>query len=109
MRGMREIRKASGRIAFWVLLAVVVPVSLANAQPAEFRDFSGTVSAITSDKMVIDNRRGDRVSFVRSDTTAVTGVKQSWQAIKVGDSVTVSWKMTDQPRIAHKVVVLPAK
>jgi len=106
---MRQIRKASGRIALLALLAVVMPALLARAQSAEFRDFSGTVSAISKDKMVIDNRRGDRVSFVRAETTTVTGAKQTWQAIAVGDSVSVSWKMTDQPRIAHKVVVLPAK
>ncbi len=106
---MRKIWKVSGRIASLALLAVVVPALLASAQSTEFRDFSGTVSAITSDKMVIDNRRGDRVSFVRTDKTRVTGAKQSWQAIEVGDAVSVAWKMTDQPRIAHKVVVLPAK
>jgi len=106
---MRKIRKVSARIGSLALLAVVVPALLADAQPAEFRDFSGTVSAISKDKMVIDNRRGDRVSFVRTDKTRVTGAKQSWQAIEVGDSVSVAWKMTDQPRIAHKVVVLPAK
>jgi hypothetical protein len=103
------MRKAPGRIALRALVALAVPLLLANSASAEFRDFSGTVSEITSDKMVIDNRRGDRVSFKRSEATTVTGAKQSWQAIQVGDSVSVSWTMTDKPRIAHKVVVLPSK
>jgi hypothetical protein len=108
---MRGMRKVSGRLAVaWpALIALALPLLVANAASAEFRDFSGTVAEITSDKLVIDNRRGDRVSFKRSDATTVTGAKQSWQAIEVGDSVSVSWQMTDQPRIAHKVVVRPPK
>ncbi len=62
---------------------------------------------ISGDKMVIDNRRGDRVSFRRSEATKVSGAKKSWGAIERGDRVNVSWKMVDEPRVAHKVVVMP--
>ena len=106
---MRGMRKVSDRVALLSLIALALPLLVANPASTEFRDFSGTVAEITSDKLVIDNRRGDRVSFKRSEATAVTGARQSWRAIEVGDSVSVSWKMTDQPRIAHKVVVLPPK
>ena len=103
------MRKISGWIAVWMLIAVALPLILANQASAEFREFSGTVGEISGDKMAIDNRRGDRVSFRRSEATTVTGAKQSWQAIEQGDRVSVSWKMVDEPRIAYKVVVMPPK
>ena len=105
------MRKVSGRIAVRVLIAValVLPLILSNEASAEFREFSGKVTGISGDKLVIDNRQGDRVAFSRSEATTVTGEKQSWQAIEPGDWVSVSWKMVDKPRIAYKVVVMPPK
>ena len=103
------MRKVSGRIALLALIALALPLILPSAASAEYRDFSGTVAEISGDKMVIDNRRGDRVSFKRSEATTVSGAKTSWGAIKEGDRVSVSWKMVDKPRIAHKVVVKPPK
>ncbi len=101
------MRKISGRIAVRVLIAVALPLILSNEASAEFREFSGKVTEISSDKLVIDNRQGDRVSFGRSEATTVTGAKKRWQAIEKGDWVSVSWKMVDKPRVAHKVVVMP--
>ena len=103
------MRKVSSRVAALALIAVALPLILSSAASAEFRDFSGKVTEISGDKMVIDNRRGDRVSFRRSEATTVTGAKTSWGAIEVGDRVSVSWKMVDKPRVAHKVVVKPPK
>ncbi len=103
------MRKISGRAAVRVLVAVALPLILSTQASAEYREFSGKVSEISGDKLVIDNRRGDRVSFSRSEATVVKGAKTSWQAIEEGDSVSVSWKMVDNPRIAYKVVVMPPK
>ncbi len=103
------MRKVSGRIAMQALIALALPLILSSDASAEFREFSGKVTEISGDKLVIDNRQGDRVSFRRSEATTVKGEKQSWQAIKPGDWVSVSWKMVDQPRVAYKVVVMPSK
>jgi hypothetical protein len=103
------MRKISGRTAVGVLFAVALPLILSNEASAEYREFSGKVTEISGDELVIDNRQGDRVSFRRSGATTVTGAKKSWQAIEQGDSVSVSWKMVDKPRIAHKVVVKAPK
>ncbi len=103
------MRKISGGFAVWVLIAVALPLMFSIQASAEFREFSGKVSEISGDKMVIDNRQGDRVSFRRSEATTVRGAKKSWQAIERGDWVSVSWKMVDRPRIAYKVVVTPPK
>ena len=103
------MRQVSGRIAVQVLIAATLALILSSDASAEFREFSGKVTEISGDKLVIDNRRGDRVSFKRSDATTVTGAKKSWQAIEKGDRVSVSWRMVDKPRVAHKVVVMPPK
>jgi len=103
------MRKTSGWVAALALIAVALPLILSNEASAEFREFSGKVAEISDDELVIDNRQGDRVSFRRSEATTVTGAKKSWQAIEAGDSVSVSWKMVDKPRIAYKVVVMPPK
>jgi hypothetical protein len=103
------MRKISGRIAVRALVAVALPLILSSEASAEFREFSGKVAEISSDELVIDNRQGDRVSFERSEATKVTGAKQSWGAIERGDSVSVSWKMVDKPRVAYKVVVKAPK
>ncbi len=103
------MRKISGWIALRVLVAAALPLILSSEASAEFREFSGKVTEISGNKMVVGNRRGDRVSFRRSEATTVTGEKQSWQAIERGDWVSVSWKMVDEPRIAYKVVVTPPK
>jgi hypothetical protein len=103
------MRKIHGSVAALALIALALPMILPTAAAAEFRDFSGKVTEISADKMVIDNRRGDQVAFRRAATTTVTGAKTSWQAIEVGDRVSVSWKMVDKPRVAHKVVVKPPK
>jgi hypothetical protein len=59
--------------------------------------------------MLVDNRKGDTISFVRSDETVVVGVKKSWQAIEKNDWVSVSWKMMDDPRVAYRVDVMAPK
>jgi hypothetical protein len=103
------MRKISVGIALRLLVAVALPLILSNAASAELREFSGKVAEISGDKLVIDNRRGDRMSFKRSKATAVTGARESWQAIEKGDSVSVSWKLVDEPLVAYKVVVRPPK
>ncbi len=103
------MRKVSGRIAVHALVAVTLALMLSSAASAGFREFSGKVIEVSDNKMVIVNRRSDQVSFRRSSATTVTGVKKSWQAIEKGDWVSVSWKMVDKPRVAHKVVVMPPK
>jgi len=103
------MRMISGRVAVRVLVAVALALIVSSEAFAEHREFSGTVTEISGDKLAIDNRRGDRVSFGRSKKTTVTGAKKRWQAIEVGDRVSVSWKMVDVPRVAYKVVVMPPK
>ncbi|MCP5043833.1 MAG: hypothetical protein GY944_22625 [bacterium] len=85
--------------------ALLVP-SLASAQ---YREFTGRIDIVKKKKFIVDNRQGDKVSFVFIADTEVTGEKKSVKKIKKGDWVTVSWKFVDKPRKAYKVVVLPPR
>ena len=70
----------------------------------------GAVDKISKKKMLVDNRKGDKVPFVSAKATTVSGEgKKKWKDIKKGDWVSVSWKMMDKPRIAYSVTVLPPR
>jgi hypothetical protein len=105
------MRNVASRLALWAAALLVASVlllpSLASAQ---MREFTGQIDAISKKKMIVDNRMGDKVSFVFvPDVTVVEGEKTEWDKLKKKDRVTVHWKFVDRPRKAYKVVVLPAK
>ena len=93
--------------ALIALVLVAVPVVLAAPALAQYREFTGKVDKISKKKIFVDNRMGDKVSFVRVDETVVEGEKTEWDKIKKNDWVSVSWKFVDKPRKAYKVVVQP--
>jgi hypothetical protein len=99
---MRRIVLAGGLLA---LLALAVP-AVASAQ---YREFSGKVDKISDDKIIVDNRMGDKVTFMKVKETVVEGQKTEWGKVSKDDWVSVSWKMMDKPRKAYKVVVGPPK
>jgi len=85
--------------------ALIVP-SIASAQ---YREFTGRIDMIKKKKFIVDNRKGDKVSFVFIDSTEVSGEKKDVKDLKKKDWVTVSWKFVDNPRKAYKIEVLPPK
>ncbi|MBW2291480.1 MAG: hypothetical protein JRG89_07875 [Deltaproteobacteria bacterium] len=85
--------------------ALLVPTSAS----AQYREFSGRIDMVKKNKFIVDNRQGDKVSFVLIPDTEVSGEKKSVKKLKKGDWVTVSWKFVDKPRKAYKVVVLPPR
>ena len=104
------MRKIARRTALLAIAALVLPLALPSVASAQMREFTGKVDKITSKgKLIVDNRKGDKVSFVKVDDTEVTGEKTEWKDVKKGDWVTVSWKMIDKPRKAYKVNVLPPR
>ena len=89
------------------VLALLLGSSLAEAQ---MREFTGRIDRVSKKRMIVDNRMGDKVSFVPAENTEVTGEgKTEWKELKKKDWVTVSWKFIDKPRKAYKVQVLPPK
>ena len=93
--------------ALIALVLAAVPMVLSGPALAQYREFSGKVDKISKKKIFIDNRMGDKVSFVRVDETVVEGEKTEWDKIKKNDWVSVSWKFVDKPRKAYKVMVKP--
>ncbi len=97
---MRSIVRSAALAA---LLALVVPA----AASAQYREFSGRVDQVSDDKLIVDNRMGDKVTFIKVSDTVVEGEKTSWDKLSKDDWVSVSWKMMDKPRKAYKVRVTP--
>jgi len=98
------------RTALISIVTLALSLAFAGVASAQMREFTGKVDKITKKgKLIVDNRKGDKVSFVKIDTTEVTGEKTEWSAIKKEDWVTVSWKMIDKPRKAYKINVLPPR
>ena len=92
--------------AIAILAAAVLLPSMASAQ---YREFTGRIDQVKKQKFIVDNRQGDKVQFVFIESTEVSGEKKAVKKIKKGDWVTVSWKFTDKPRKAYKVLVLPPR
>jgi len=102
---IHAVRRLVVAAALLGVAAVFVP-SMASAQ---MREFTGRIDRVSEKKMIVDNRKGDKVSFEPVSETVVEGEKTSWKDLKQKDWVTVSWKFTDKPRKAYKVVVLPPR
>ena len=95
-----------GRIA---LLAALLPLVTPIAASAQMREFTGKVDSINKRQVIVDNRQGDKVKFMKVDDSVVEGEKSTWDDVKKSDWVTVHWKFIDKPRKAYKVVVMPPK
>ena len=91
------------------LVALVAPLVLSGGASAQTREFTGKVDKIGKEELIVDNRIGDKVKFLKIDSTAVEGEKKEWKNVKKNDWVTVHWKMIDKPRKAYKVIVLPPR
>ncbi len=103
------MRKVGCRTALFACLAMALPLVMSSDASAQYRAFAGKVQRISSKEIRVESRKGDKVSFVRTDATVVVGEKKSWGAIEKNDWVSVSWKMMDEPRVAYRIVVMPPK
>lgn len=101
---MSRVARKAGQT---MLLALVASMLWAASASAQMREFTGQVDKIQEKKVIVDNRKGDKVSFMKLDETVVEGEKTKWEDVKAKDWVTVHWKFVDNPRKAYKLVVLP--
>jgi hypothetical protein len=105
-----QILNRRGAIAILMLAAAAVLLAPSLATAQKMREFTGRIDRVNKKKMIVDNRMGDKVSFVPIETTEVSGEgKEKWKDLKQKDWVTVSWKMVDKPRKAYKIEVLPPR
>jgi hypothetical protein len=103
------MRRFAVSFALFAFVALVAPALLPGRAAAQTREFTGKVDKISKKEMIVDNRMGDKVKFLKLDDTVVEGEKKDWKNVKKSDWVTVHWKMADKPRKAYKVVVLPPR
>jgi len=92
-----------------VTVAVLALCVLSSPALAQMREFTGQVESASAAKLVVDNSGGDKLAFAPAAGVVVSGGRQSWAALAKGDWVTISWKIGDTPRKAHRVVVLPPR
>ena len=113
MRNLRSI----GLLCTLVMGTALVLGTPAFAGCEGMREFTGLLQGMKKGEkgsFVVDNRQGDKVSFVRDKTSSVVDEsggatpKAEWDQLANGDFVTVCWKMADKPRKAYKVTVMPA-
>ena len=99
---------AMRRVFVGIALVGLIALALPLAASGQYREFNGRIDQISKKKMIVDNRMGDKVSFVPGSPSKVTGEgRTAWSNLKRNDWVTVSWKMVDKPRVAYVVKVLP--
>ena len=103
----KTLRRLGLAAAVLIAFALVAGPGVVSAQ---MREFTGRIDKVTKKKMIVDNRKGDKVSFVPIKDIEVSGEdKSKWKDLKKKDWVTVSWKFTDKPRKAYIVKVLPPR
>jgi hypothetical protein len=96
------------RLAFVTSIAAALPLLVPGFAHAQLRDFEGKVDSVNEKQVIVDNRKGDKLTFVKTEETTVEGDKKAWTDLKKNDWVAVSSKMLEKPRKAYKVVVKPA-
>ena len=98
---LKTTRIAAVAVSLLVAASWLAP-GIASAQ---LRDFEGEVSSINESKIIVDNKKGDKITFVKVDDTTVEGNAKGWEEIKKDAWVAVSSKMLEKPRKAYKVTV----
>ena len=90
-----------------IALALLLPIA-AGADSEPDHESTGSVVSIDGQNLVLD-RRGDKVSFQRAGGTSVRGAKSSWGDLSQGDRITVHWNLSDKPKKAYRIDVMPPR
>lgn len=97
-----------------LMAALVLPAVVV----AQNREFSGKIATVGEKKMLVDSLMGEQVRFRRTEATVVSdqrppqmrsSPRESWEDLRVGDSVAVEWRLADKPRKAYRIIVLPPR
>ena len=104
---MLHVARKAGQM---MLLALVASLMWTASASAQTREFVGKLDSVNEKKVIVDNRKGDKITFNKTDETTVEGQgKTKWEDLKKNDWVTVQWMMKDNPRKAYKVTVMPPR
>jgi len=104
------MRKVLAAAAVVMMVVAVGLISAPGDAAAQVRQFTGRIDKISSKVLIVDNRKGDKVKFMKIADTKVAGEgKAAWDDLKKGDWVTVDWKFIDKPRKAYAINVIPPR
>ena len=95
-----------------VLWALIISLLLAGPTVGQEREFSGKIQELDAGGLLMRNRRGDEIRFLRVRETRVSsgeGAQGNWGQLRVGERATVRWKLADSPPVAYQVIVLPLR
>lgn len=101
-------RGASFPVLVVVMLGFVLLAAPGGASAQMLREFEGELQKVSDKKILVDNKKGDKISFTRIETSEVMGEREAWDDLKRGDWVAVHSKMLEKPRKAYKVEVKPS-
>ncbi len=99
------MRKYGRKAAFAFSLMVAAALLAPGIASAQLRDFNGEVQSINETKIIVDNKKGDKITFEKAPDTTVAGKVTAWDQVKKGDWVAVGSKMLEKPRKAYTVTV----
>jgi hypothetical protein len=113
MIAMKKVLARLALVALVLAAASVVP----DVATAQYREYTGRIDKIDAKKMIVDDRRGEKITFLKVDGASIsvqegfqpTDKKEGWDDLKKGDWVMVSWKMEPGTRKAYQIKVLPPK
>jgi hypothetical protein len=96
----------------WLLLgalfALYASPALAGCPPG-MREFRGSITSVSAQKLFVDSRMEDNIGFERAPTTRVSDAtgqgRTTWEQIRAGDGVVICWRFEDRPRKAHSITL----
>ena len=102
------MRNAMRFLWLGALCALTAAPALAECPP-DMREFRGSITSVSPQKLFVDSRMEDNIGFERAPTTRVTDAtgqgRTSWEQIRAGDGVVICWRFEDRPRKAHLVTL----
>ena len=84
---------------------ITAAISLPALADEPYREFTGRIDVVNKKKFIVDNRQGDKVSFVFIKDTEVSGEKKLARKIKKGDWCSQSSRFVAKTRSASMSVV----
>ena len=90
---------------FLAMIFLAAPLMVPTLSSAQMREFAGELQKVKGKTIIVDNKKGDKITFTRDATSEVSGEKDKWEDLKKKDWVVVHSKMLEKPRKAYKVEV----
>ncbi len=112
---MRKSKRNAGLLSLAWVATLALTAAPARADCRGMREFRGRIVKLERGGkqagFTIKNRRDDKVSFRKPSSVEFVDHRDRanpvgrWKDLETGMDVSVCWKFTDNPSLAHKVIV----